>query len=174
MSNYRDFRLHLMTIALLLTVPFFVVPNLSTNIKNYESETKILESTKIDEREYTGKYFQKKVERTLILNMSDGTEIRLSDQYGEYWVELQNQQNIGKSVKYYLGNNTSYGSNPVQLEVENKIIYNPAKNVKWAYVLVLMTIGMTIYSGIKLRNYFRKEKPAGSMSSKSKMENRFD
>jgi hypothetical protein len=137
-------------------VPLFVVPNLSTNIKNYESEIKILESTRIDEREYS-KNFQKKIERTLILKMTDETEIRLSNQYGEYWKTIQKEENIGKKIKYYLGNNTSYGSNPVQLEIENKIIYDPSESVKWGYFLLLMAIGMVIYSGNKLRIFFQNK-----------------
>jgi hypothetical protein len=154
MSNYREFWMHFMTVVLLFTVPFFVVPNLSSNLKNYESEIKTLKSTRIFEEEYTGKNLRKKVERTLILEMTDGTEIRLSTEYGEYWNELQSEHNIGKQIKYYLGNNIEYGINPVQLEVENKIIYDPSHGVKWGYILVLMTIGMAIYSRIKLKKFF--------------------
>ncbi len=139
-----------MTIVSVICTSIYIIPNLTTNLKNYDKGTGVLVDTRINEREYTGKYFQKKVERTLILNLDNGMELKLSRQYGKFWDELQAKESIGKTVTYYLGNNITCGSNPVQIELDNKIIYDPSENRIWAYLLVFMTIGCIIYSGKKL------------------------
>jgi hypothetical protein len=156
MTNYREYGMHFMTIILLIMVPFFVIPNLSTNLKNYKKETNIIIGTRINIREYTGKYFQKKTEKTLVIILKDSSEIKLSDvEYHKYWDIIEAKNNIGKKITFYSGNNTAERNNPVQIEIDNKIIYDPSESVKWGYIIVFMTIGMTIYSGIKLRNYFQ-------------------
>lgn len=153
MFNSREFGIHLMTLVLVICTPIYVIPNLSTNLSNYIKDEGVLKDTRIDEREYTGKFFQKRVERTLILNLENGKEIRLSRQYSKYWKELQYKESIGKIITYYLANNTTWGSNPVQIELESKVIYNPSQNRMWAYLLVFMTVGCMIYSGKKLYEF---------------------
>ncbi len=83
MFNSREFGIHLMTLVLVICTPIYVIPNLSTNLSNYIKDEGVLKDTRIDEREYTGKFFQKRVERTLILNLENGKEIRLSRQYSK-------------------------------------------------------------------------------------------
>lgn len=147
MSNSRDYRIHILTIVLVICTPLYILPNLSTDLKNYYRGQAVLKQTRINEREYTGRLFDKRVERTLILDLDDGTELRLSGQYYEYWGELQDKESIGKIVTYYLGNNTAYGSNPVQIELNNKIIYDTTESIKWGYLIVLATIACMMYSG---------------------------
>ena len=129
---YRDFSFYLFSIVLFIFALFYTVPNLSTNLDNYQCETKILESTSIGIKEKTSRGFGTRTEKTLILTMTDGTEIRLNDQYQKHWSLLQEDIIIGKNITYYLGNNTNYGSNPVQLEIENFIVYNTSEGRKWA------------------------------------------
>lgn len=150
MYNLREFGIHLMTIVLVICTPLYIIPNLTTNLKNYNKGKGVLTNARINEREYTGRYFLKRIERTLVLNLDNGMELKLSGQYSKFWDELQDQKSIGKTITYYLGNNTTYGFNPVQIELDNKIIYDPSENMIWAYILVVMTIGCMIYSGKKL------------------------
>lgn len=154
MGNYREIGIHFLTIMLVIMVPLFVVPNLSTNLDNYEKENNIIKDTRIDTREYRGKYFQKKIEKTLVIILNDESEIYLSNGQN-CWEEIQSKDNVGKRITFYSGNNTSERMNPVQLEIEGKIIYDPTENVKWGCFLVIMTIGLAIYSGSKLRNYLK-------------------
>ena len=154
MRNYREIGLHFFTVMLIIMVPLFVVPNLSTDLKNYQRETNVLKDTRIDVREYRGKYFQKKVEKTLVILLQDESEIHLSNSQS-CWKEIQNKNNVGKKITFYSGNNTADRMNPVQLEIEDKVIYDPSENAKWGYFLVLMTVGLAIYSGNKLRNYLK-------------------
>jgi hypothetical protein len=153
---FRDFSFYLFSIVLFIFALFYTVPNLSTNIDNYQRETKILESTTIGLKEKTGRGFGPRIEKTLILTMTDGTEIRLNDQYQKHWNLLQEDIIIGKNITYYLGNNTKSGSNPVQLEIENFIVYNTSEGRIWAFGFFLLTLAATVYSVFGIRKYFKE------------------
>ena len=153
MNNYRNIGLYFLNIMLLIVIPISVIPNLSDDLKNYKSKTKILQSTRIDEKEYI-KNFTKRVRKTFVLKMTDGTEVKLTT-HKKCWKEIQSEKNLGKKVKYYLAKHRSSGMNPIQLEIENKIIYDPSEIAKWNYIIILLTIALTIYSAIKIRNYFQ-------------------
>lgn len=153
MSNYREYGMHFMTIFLVLGTSFFIIPNLSTNTKDYNSKTKIIESSRIDEEERIGKGF----EYTLVLVMSDKTELKFSDsEYLKYFEELKNNQNIGKSIKYYSRNNGET-MNPSQVEIDGKIIYDLKERMKSKYILILLTIGFLTYSLYKLNLHIKKQ-----------------
>ena len=153
MTNYRNIGVYFLNIALLIVIPIYILPNLSSDLKNYKSERKILQTTRIDQREYTRK-FRKRIEESLILIMTDGKEIKLTT-HEESWNEIQDKKYIGKEVKYYLAKHRESGTNPIQLEIENKIIFDYSENVKWNYILIVFTIGLTIYSSIKIKHYFK-------------------
>lgn len=156
MTNYREYVMHFFTVILLILVPICVVPNLSTSLKNYKKETNEIIGTRIDVREYTGKYFEKKTEETLVIILKDSSELKLSSiENHKYWRDIEAEKNIGKIITFYSGNNTAERTNPVQLEIDNEVIYDPSEHVKWGYAMVFMTIGMVIYSGKKLRDYFQ-------------------
>ena len=156
MFNYREFGIHFMTFVYVFCTSLFVIPNLTTNLKKYNKGMGILINSRIYEREYIGKYFQKKNEKTLVLNLDNGMELKLSGKYSKFWDEFQDKESIGKTITYYLGNNITYGSNPIQIELDNKIIYTPNENRIWAYLSIIMTIGFMIYSGKKIYNFFVK------------------
>ncbi len=59
---YRELSLHILTVVLVFCSIYFVIPNLSTNLKEYQSETKTLKDTRIDEEEYTRK-FRKRIKK---------------------------------------------------------------------------------------------------------------
>lgn len=136
-----------MTGVLLICTPLYIIPNLSRNLDNYRKGEGILANSRIEEREYYRK-FKKKIERTLILTLDNGT-LRLSTQYGQYWNQLTDKGTIGKKVTYYLGNNITEGSNPVQLEIDGQIIYDPSAEMVWGYVLLIMTMLLSLYTGRK-------------------------
>jgi hypothetical protein len=134
-----------------------VIPNLSSDLKNYRSDIKTIESSRIDEREYSGRYGNKRIEHTLVIIMTDQTELKFSaSEYSKYFEKLQNGKNIGKNIKYYLGNYTAENMNPIQVEIENKIIYDSSESAKSKYLLLLLTLGFSFYSGYKLREYLKK------------------
>lgn len=152
---FRDISFYVFSIVIFIVALIYVVPNLSTNSDDYQHETKILESTRIDREEVTRK-FVTRIEKTLVLSMTDGTEIRLSDQYIKHWSLLQEEIMIGKKITYYLGNNTRYGSNPVQLEIDNFVVYTPAEGSKWRYAFVLLVCGAMVYTVFGIRKYVKQ------------------
>ena len=148
--------MHFFTVMFVIIVPICVVPNLSTNLKNYKKETNEIIGTRIDVREYTGKYFEKKTEKTLVIILKDSSELKLNGiENHKYWKDIEAEKNIGEKITFYSGNNTAERMNPIQLEINNEVIYDPSEHVIWGYVLVIMTIGMAIYSGKKMRDYFQ-------------------
>jgi hypothetical protein len=156
MSNYREYGFHFMTIVLVLGTFFFVIPNLSTDTKDYNSKTKIIESFRIDEKERTTKGFQKRIEYTLVLVMSDKTELEFSDsEYSKYFEKLSSNENIGKKIKYYSRNNGET-MNPGQVEIDGKVIYDLKERMESKYLLILLTIGFSTYSLYKLNLYIKK------------------
>lgn len=156
MSNFREYTFHFFTIVLIFLCIFFVIPNLSSDLKNYNSDIKTIESSRIDEREYTGKYGDKRIEHTLVIVMTDQTELEFSaSEYSKFFEELQSEKNIGKNIKYYLANYTADNMNPIQVEIENKIIYDTSESAKSKYFFLLLTLGFSLYSGHKLREYLK-------------------
>jgi hypothetical protein len=113
-----------------------------------------MNQTSIEEKPYMKK-FEQKIEKTLILEMTDGTQIRIDDQYAYCWNDLQDAKNIGKEVKYYSKNTTGRYVTPVQLEVDGKIIYRFQKNVVVSCLLVAFTLMMLHSSVTELSAYFK-------------------
>jgi hypothetical protein len=151
----RDFGIYFLTVVLIICSFIYIIPNLSTDTSDYGYETKELENTRIDKREYYRK-LRKRTEYTLVLRMTDGTEWYISDQYSDYWDKLKSAKNIGKKYKLYTGNNTSHYHNPVQIEIEGKVVYDLKERLKWSYLLILMTIGLSVYSFTKLKKKITK------------------
>ncbi|GEM_PF-2727129 len=89
--------------------------------------------------------------------MSDGSQINSSEEYDKYWSKIQNKDNIGKQIKYYHGVNSSKDWNPLQIEINNKIIYKKGTNLNFAIVLIVLTVIFTIISVIKLVKIIQKK-----------------
>jgi len=149
----KEFGMHLLTIVLLFCSIGFIIPDLSSNLSNYNKQQKKLASTKIEEREYRNKYNQERVSRTLIMEMSDETNWIVPNDYSNFWKEIQSEKNLNKEVTMYLSN--SLGHVPVQLSINGKLIYDVNQDLPIKYLLIFMTIGMTIYSANKLRIHFK-------------------
>ena len=156
MSNYREYFFHFMSILMIVLSIFFVIPNLSTDLKNYKEENKIIASSRIDEREYRSKYGEKRIEHTLVIVMTDQTELKFSaSEYSKFFEELQNENNIGRKIRYYLTNYIAENRNPIQVEIDNKIIYDVHERMKIKYFFLLLTLCFSIYSGYKLNKYLK-------------------
>lgn len=152
-----NFKIFSITAVLLFCVPYFVLPNLFTDLKNLKSETKILKSTEvITERNYSRSLPQKYISK-LVMTMNDGSTLHSSEEYDKYWSVIQKKDNIGKKIKYYYGVNSSKDGNPLQLEINNKIIYKKGTNLTYAIALIVLTVILSIISVIKLRNILKNK-----------------
>lgn len=131
----------------------FVIPNLSTDVSNFESETKVLVGTNIEE-----KVGRRGKRDELVLLLSDGSQLYLSEQYSDHWSTFQDDRSIGKTLKFYHGKNISHGHNPVQIEMDGKLIYSPAETNIYKYIILSITLGFTIWSVILIRNKIKVQK----------------
>lgn len=151
----NNFGIFLMTAVLLFGVPYFVLPNLFTDIKNLEYETKIIKSTRILKEKNNSRSLPGKYITSLIIKMTDGSEIQSSEEYDKYWPQIQKKDNIGKQIKYYHSVNGSKEHNPLQIEINNKIVYKKNENLKYAIVLIVLMFVFTSISVIKLVNMIK-------------------
>ena len=90
--------------------------------------------------------------------MSDGSVINSSDDYEVFWPKLQEKNNIGKVIKYYSGINTSKDWNPLQIEIDNKVIYEKNANLKYVIIFIAMTIASTLFSVYRLVRFIKLKK----------------
>lgn len=151
----NNFGIFLMTAVLLFVVPYFVLPNLFTDIKNLEYETKIIKSTRILKEKNNSRSLPGKYITSLIIKMTDGSEIQSSEEYDKYWPQIQKKDNIGKQIKYYHSVNGSKEHNPLQIEINNKIVYKKNENLKYVIVLIVLMFVFTSISVIKLVNMIK-------------------
>ncbi len=158
MKNYREYLFHAMTVVLVFCLSYYAIPNLVATTNELEFATKTLKSTELKiERNYSRSLPQSHI-KTLILTMTDGTEIKSGEDYEEYWPKLQAKQNLGKVVKYYTGINTSKDWNPLQIEIDNKVIYNKNANLKYVILFIAMTFASVIFSIYRLLRYINLKK----------------
>lgn len=132
----------------------FIIPDISKNIWDYKSEAKILKNTAIENKAEINinRIPRNGYTNTLVLTMTDNTEWYISNQYSDYWKKLENPSNVGKNIKWYWLSNNNY--NPVQIEIDNKIIYDLNTHLKWGYIFLIITLLLTISSVIKLRSEY--------------------
>lgn len=145
-----NFGLFLMTAVLLFCIPYFVLPNLFTDLKDLKYETRIIESTRILKEKNNSRSLPENYITSLIIRMTDGSEIQSSEEYDKYWPQIQKKDNIGKQIKYYQSVNGSKEHNPLQIEINNRIVYKKNENLKYAIVLIVLMFVFTSVSAIKL------------------------
>lgn len=117
---------------------FIIIPNLSNNLSDYTKETKKFKNSRVDFGE-KGKLLPKRPVHDLILTMEDGTEWKISSQYSEYWDELRNPKNVGKKFTFYSKTLLAH-SNPSQIEIDNKVVYNLKTMNITKYMLLFITL----------------------------------
>jgi hypothetical protein len=140
---------------------FFIIPNLSNDLSDYTKNGEIYKSSKIEVTE-TKKLLSTKKKYTLVLTMENGSEWVFDSQFSDYWEKLKDTNNIGKKYTFYSG--TLVGSNPSQVEIENKIVYNLRTLDKYKYFMLLLTLVGTVISLIDYCKHIKR---------KSKVQNEF-
>ena len=145
-------------ITLLFTVysVFFVIPELHFNLDGLTLITKTLKDIETKSYKYTAKkYFNRgrgngrRVEyreqtaNTTIYKMTDNSEYNISGHNPEYNGVILSRDNIGKTIKIYT---EKEGTIPLQLEIDNKIIFGIKENNNTMYLLLGFTFALIIYS----------------------------
>lgn len=145
-------------ITLLFTVysVFFVIPELHFNLDGLTLITKTLKDIETKSYKYTAKkYFNrgsgngKRLEYreqtayTTIYKMTDNSEYNITGHHPKYNGAILSRDNIGKTIKIYTEKESTI---PLQLEIDNKVVYgiNESNNTK--YLLLGLTLILIIYS----------------------------
>jgi hypothetical protein len=143
----------------------FVIPSLSKNLKNYDKSVEIFKSSRVNIFE-KGKGFSVVKDSELIITMQNGREWTFSPEYSDYWKKIGDSSNVGK--KFVIYTQGLFDSNPSQVEVENKIIYNLSTKNQSKYLILFLTLISVTYSIISYRKHNKQKtemevkKPAGN------------
>ncbi len=133
---------------------FFVVPNLSKNLKDYDKNVEVFKKSRINNTE-TQKGFSTVKHTELIITMENGREWTFSEEFENYWEEIGNSRNDGKT--YVIYTKGLIDSNPSQVEIENKIIYNLGTQDNSKYLILILTFICLIFSVFDYRNHRKKK-----------------
>ena len=133
---------------------FFVIPNLSKNLKDYDKNVEVYKKSRINVTE-TQKGFATVKNSELIITMENGREWTFSDEFDNYWEEIGNSSNSGKTYVIYTKGLTD--SNPSQVEIENKIIYNLGTQDNAKYLILILTFICVIFSVFDYRKHRKKK-----------------
>ena len=155
--KFRSYFMYLTTSLLLVFVIIVVIPDLSKGIKSYNKTTKTLESSKFIEK-ISYHRLHKKIRRTLVLTMTDNTEWYVKEVNKKSWEELQQTKYIGKNFNLYFLHEIRKVNYPVQIEIENKIIYDLNDTKFNEYILLVLVLVMILFS-LRLYNKSKIIKP---------------
>ena len=131
----------------------FIIPSLSNNLNDYDKNVEVFKSSRINVIEIK-KGFSSSKEYELIIKMQNGREWIFGKQYSEYWNEIGDSSNMRKTFTIYTQGLTD--SNPSQIEIENKIIYNLRTLDTSKYWILILTFICSIFSVIDYRKYYKE------------------
>lgn len=132
----------------------FIIPSLSNNLNDYDKNIEVFKSSRINVTERQ-KGFSSTKEYELIIKMQNGKEWIFDKQYDNYWKEIGDSSNEGKTFTIYTQGLTD--SNPSQIEIENKIIYDLRTLDTSKYLILVLTFICSIISVIDYRKYSKEK-----------------
>ena len=151
MGSLKTMGIYLATLILVFTSAVYIIPDLKINLNSYTMETKILQST--DYKTYKSTYrkwyknprrFEDKEQTnyTLILTMTDGSQYSIESDKASEFPALSDPKSTGKTFKLY----TDKNNKPVQIEIDNQLIYGLQETNESNYLILAFTLGMILYS----------------------------
>jgi hypothetical protein len=153
-----DFKIYMLTFVLVVCAIGFIIPNLAADIEDLEKQTNTIVGTRIDQRERQSRSLEKKYEDILVVLLDNGGELRFST-YHEYWHQIEDPANTGKEITFYKHGGNS-GINPLQVIIDNKVIYKKGTQDGTSYLLLAMTAGCVIYSFYSIRRRLKGQAKA--------------
>ena len=158
---------YLITILFTVYSVFFVIPELHFNLDSLTLHTKILKDIKNKSYKYTerkwfnrgsgsGKRleYRERTGYTTIYKMTDNSEYNITGHHPKYNGTIISRDNIGKTIKIY----TEKESNiPLQLEIDNKIIYGFEESNNTKYLILGFTFALIIYSILVWNKVMKEE-----------------
>ena len=133
---------------------FFVIPSLSKNLKDYDKSVEVFKDSRINITERQ-KGFSTVKDSELIIEMQNGRKWTFNKQFEEYWKEIGNSNNRGKTYVIYTRGFTD--SNPSQIEIENKIVYDLQTLDESKYLILILTFICSIFSIIDYRKHSKNK-----------------
>ncbi len=156
MSLLKRIGTYLITFLLTIYSAFFVIPELHFNLDSLKSITKTLKeienrSYKYTERKWfnrgsgSGKRleYRERTGYTTIYKMTDNSEYNITGHHPKYNGTIISRDNIGKTIKIYTEKESAI---PLQLEIDNKIIFGIKESNNTKYLVLGFTIALIIYS----------------------------
>lgn len=133
----------------------FVVPGLSKDLNDYDKSVEIFKKSRIHVTERQKGFYTIK-DYELIITMENGKEWTFNEQYNNYWKEIGDSSNVGKTYVIYTRGFTY--SNPAQIEIENKVIYSLGTLDDSKYSLLILSFICFVFSFYDYRKYQKRKK----------------
>lgn len=154
MDKKREFGIHVLTIICVVVMFSAIIPKLMTDLDKCIKDDSIITNISIQKNSYStfSKFSQKKrTVETILLYLHNGLVLALNPPNNKSNI-FRDKQSIGKRITYYYTskNITMHGIDPVQLKMDNKIIYDQKTLTFIDYSLILMTVSLMYFSGKKL------------------------
>ena len=144
------------TILISLYSVFFVIPELHFNHDGLTSITKTLKDIENKSYKYTeSKWFNTGIGNgrrleyrdrtgyTTIYKMTDDSEYNITGHHPKYNGAIISRDNVGKTIKIYTEKESTI---PLQLEIDNKIIFGIKESNNTKYLVLGFTFALIIYS----------------------------
>ena len=150
MSLLKRIGTYLITFLLTIYSAFFVIPELHFNLDSLKSITKTLKEIENRSYKYTGGSgsgkrleYRERTGYTTIYKMTDNSEYNITGHHPKYNGTIISRDNIGKTIKIYTEKESAI---PLQLEIDNKIIFGIKESNNTMYLLLGFTFALIIYS----------------------------
>jgi len=149
----------------LLFMTVSAISDLTTNLEDYKVVTGTIQSTRLvtfQERE-EGRFLDKTTYHpNVVMKLQSGTTFFIDQSdYGEFFPALLTETNLGKSARFYVRMGPYNQYNPMQIEIDNKVILPYSFHQKWQkYMLIafLAGTGLFLWLLIKFSKIARKRR----------------
>lgn len=146
------FRSYFFNIVLIIIVALYIMPDLVNNEKEHLVESGTIDKVFIETYKYKRRKTFRYVDRErLVVVTSDRLkrEFKISDQYRKFWPKLLSKDAKGKYLRAYLRNSQDR-IDPIRIELDNQVLYKKSDGLWYNLILVLITIGLTLFNLYKI------------------------
>lgn len=148
----RPWQIYLITVFFILVDLAYVVPAMSNDLSDYQKYEDVFVSAKVETTK-TKNGLETKVKSVLIVETENGRQWRFTDSKSEYWEELKDEKNSGKTYRFYSSRKNQ--TNPNRAEIDGEILYDLDDSDTYIFLVLGLSVFMIFYSFYTFRNSFR-------------------
>lgn len=152
---------YFLTLILVVSSISVLIPNISSNPKDYRTIKKVIKKTWVNKRPYENKT-GKHIEETFVIKATDDYEVYVSKTNVGNWDSIVQIDFRGKSFDALLRNSNNGNLNPASLHIGDKTIISFNRHLYLSYLILLMTLGCIFYSIYLIRQRLYENAASGN------------